>query len=133
MMTDITHILGKPFRPGGRGPGSYDCVGVAVEVVRIEVGDEAADTMPGGEMTTIEPEDFPGEWRAIGVIPGEASPGDVVLTERTNTNGDTEHHLYVATSIGRFATSDRKRGVIVVPLRAIQEHVVGVYRWERSR
>lgn len=31
-MTDLTDLIGKPFKDGGRGPDSYDCYGLAKEV-----------------------------------------------------------------------------------------------------
>lgn len=128
-MTDLTHILGKPFRPGARGPDAYDCVGVAAEVVRIELGEAAAETMPGGAMTSIETEDFPGEWVRVADEPSRCHDADVVLTERVNKDGDIEHHLYAAVALMKFATSDRGRGVCIVPIRAIQDEVIGVYRY----
>lgn len=31
---DYTDLLGKPFAYGGRGPGEYDCYGLAIELYR---------------------------------------------------------------------------------------------------
>jgi len=129
MKIDLTHILGKPFRMGGRGPDAYDCIGVCREVALQVHGEEAADTLPCGELSCVVPEEFPGEWHYVGNDASMPTPGDAVLTERTNERGEIEHHVYTAVGSSKFATSDRKRGACVVPLRAIQEDVIGVYRW----
>lgn len=135
-MTDLTHILGKPFRRGGRGPNSYDCVGVAKEAVRSILGDEAAETIPCGLTTCVMPEEFPGEWCRVGDFIGTMRDGEIVLTERDAEDGLVEHHLYVRVASGKLATCDRERGVVVVPDRVIptcpkegQERVIGVYRY----
>jgi len=127
-MTDLTHILGKPFRLGARGPQAYDCVGVAIEVVRAHKGGAAAAALPCGETSRASGE-IPSGWVRVAGEPYGAAPGDVVLTARTGEDGEVEQHLYVGVGFSKFATSDRKRGAIVVPLRAIQDEVVGVYRW----
>lgn len=33
-MIEYTDLIGKPFMDGGRGPGGYDCYGIAAEVFR---------------------------------------------------------------------------------------------------
>ena len=132
-MTDLSHMLGKGFRPGARGPMHYDCLGVAAEVVRQIVGGEAADALPGGTDWRVDDDGVPNGWFFMGTSPWMAKPGNVILTQRRNGDGHVSHHVYGVTTDGKLASAEIPRGVCVVPRRGIVGEVVGVYEWRGAR
>lgn len=128
-MTNLTHILGKPFEPGGRGPDAYDCVGVVDVVVRAIIGNEAADALPGGARRRIYDDEMPTGWEYVGANSLAAQPGQVILTQRIGKGGHVEHHVYAVTDDGRVASAEKRPGVCVMPKRAVTGMIVGVYEW----
>ncbi|MDR3565590.1 MAG: C40 family peptidase [Negativicutes bacterium] len=98
-------LVGKPFKDGGRGPGAFDCWGLAVEVFRrfgIEIPDYriSCESVNTGVMCKRE------QWApCIGEIP---SPALVVFT----TAGITDH-IGVYLGAGKFIHAHRSAGVVV--------------------
>lgn len=128
-MKSLTRILGKRFKPGGRGPLYYDCVGVADVVVRAIIGNEAADALPGGIRRRVYDDEMPTGWEYVGTDYMMAAPGQIILTQRIGKCGHVEHHVYTVTRNGKVASAEREVGVCVMPKRVIVGMVVGVYEW----
>lgn len=127
---NLTHVLGKPFEIGTRGPHAYDCVGVCGEVAFALFGEDARASLPGGAMQSIASDALPRGWTRVGgeLIDAQV-PGDVILTERMGDEG-IEHHVWSVVSATHMATCDRTHGAVLLPRRAIRETIIGVYRWD---
>lgn len=103
-------LVGKPYKVGARGPDAYDCMGVALEVLR-RLGHDVDESVIGDS----------GRWESI-----EAAnrPGDIVLSS-------TERglHVDVVLSFQRKSalSSVPGPGVVVRSLHGIPDRV-GAYR-----
>jgi cell wall-associated NlpC family hydrolase len=77
----VDNILGKPFEFGGRGPGTFDCLGVVLHVLRGAFGLSLPD--PGLSIAAIET--FKKHFRHVNI--DDKQPGDVVHVVAENDIG----------------------------------------------
>jgi len=125
---DISDLIGVPFTPRGRGPDSYDCWGLAMEVYRrrgIELpefayGEDLELTVLDGLITgnkhLILELDKPEPWCLIGfsVIPRY------------------EHHIGVSLPDGRRFIHVRRHQRVIISRRSDivwKRRIRGYYRW----
>ena len=123
-MSKITDLIGKPFKDGGRGPDSFDCWGLAIEVFRRH-GIELPDFEIGcheSELINAEYHKQVGQWLKVTNPPvpslvvirfNEAAffnhVGSYIgngrfihITEKAGANIDRVDHPYWRTNIAGF-------------------------------
>jgi len=79
MITDVSDLVGKPFKWGGRGPDFYDCVGICMEVARrAKVPWPEGDTPEDKNVGLALFEKHMRDWKKVQVV-GLPEPGLTVL------------------------------------------------------
>lgn len=116
----VDERLGKPFRPGARGPGAYYCLGLWLDLLEKATGIVLPDPFQ-----KTEDEALLGFWRRFIEIPkGDLRPLDVLFWRWAHG----EAHVATVES-GRWAVSiTPAAGVHRVPLRDAVKRAEKVYR-----
>jgi cell wall-associated NlpC family hydrolase len=127
-------LLGRPYAVAGGDPATgLCCSGVALEVLRRmgrELPEDALPLAPSAAPAALSSAAATGScWERIGSTRAAARiPGDIVLLDLPSG----EHHVAVAVGNGVFLSSDERRGVHALRLRAIVGKVLGAYRLRRQ-
>lgn len=104
---DYIDLIGKPFKVGGRGPDSFDCYGLVMEIYRrmgIHLRDEATPESMKETMRQLE-HGIATEWRSCEVKPGAA------LAFR---RGRFVDHCGIAITNDRFIHADQGVGSVSI-------------------
>ena len=112
-MNSFSELIGKRYRTGGRGPDTFDCYGICIEVCK-RVG-----------IDLPELESLVGEARLFKKV-DEYQPGDLVLM---NAN---EHHVGVMIDSQNLIHTSSQIGSVARIKKVhpwVQERVTGVYRY----
>ena len=124
-------LIGKPWALGATGPDSFDCFGLACEVLErmgYEVDRLVADAwirryVPGehdpAEVTNIE--------CSIDDLPRK--PGDMVVMRGQDDDESRATHVAVHISHGLLIQSCRGKGVHIVPFSKVADLCVEVISW----
>ena len=121
----VQALVGKPFVWGGRGPGSYDCLGLVREFRRragMPVPPDFGTYAEGEVDALVDAELGLARWR----ITDRPTNGDVALLK-----AGAEPHIGVQTPWGILHTT-RKRGAVIQrerQLRALGYPEIRYYRW----
>ena len=121
---DVSDLVGKPFAEFGRGPQSYDCYGLVLEVSR-RLGRPFPDygSLPAASEGAI---------RRIEERRGELLPvaapevGDVVLMSVAAPG--RPDHLGIVTEPGWFLHALPRRGACLSRLSLWEPFILGIYR-----
>lgn len=127
-------LIGKPWALGETGPDSFDCFGLAVEVLArlgydldAHISDQwIRNYLPGqnhpDEVTSLE--------CTIDEIPRK--PGDLIVMRGLDTSEtDDARATHVAVFIGQHLViqSCRGKGVHIVPFSRVEPYTVEVITW----
>lgn len=121
-MSSYLDLLGKPFQFDGRGPDSYDCYGLVMEMLRrdgVEIPDykNPRDLARVAAMMACEVE----YWREC-----EKRPGSVVLLR---VGRHISHVGYVLDERRFLHTWEESGGVLVEKLETWKRRIVGYYEF----
>lgn len=126
-MVNVTDLLGKPYKPHGRGPDGYDCYGLVIEVERrygIELPDfdyqSYSEEYIAGRILELKKANH-----AIEI--GGYVEGAVVLFK--NSNG-FKNHIGVYIGDNQIVHCNEK-GVNIVYTDYADKFVSGVYVWQK--
>lgn len=109
-------LIDLPFETGGRGPTSYDCVGVMERVLREHLGIDSASLAPGDSISSEDLE----HWDEVDAREAIRRAGVVTVT----TDADGALHVFTCLGDGRSITASEGRGVFVLPTRAVTRGAV---------
>lgn len=125
---DLSHLIGTPFRAGGRRPGQgLDCAGVVIEALRaMGVPPPLALSAPASAAGGTAPRDG---WRFIGTDLALAQPAGRVLVGSGPRYG--VEHVWVSLGDGTVATANERSGFRVLSIGSIADEVRAVYGFER--
>lgn len=127
---DVRDLIGKPFKPLGRGPDSFDCWGLAMEVAR-RLGVELPDFAYGDDLDVTF---------LNGLITGNKDrilelgrPEPYCLAGFSLIPGYETHVGTVLEDCRRFIHIRRRHNVIISRLSDLfwRPRVRGFYRWIR--
>ena len=135
-MTEVrtTRLLCGQYRRGARGPFSFDCIGVAADVLHQLHGDAALGAFPSTDPSDPETlRDLDADlWEEVDENTRE--PGVVVLTEAPDPEtGTMRHHAWTFVDRARCITATPACGVKIVARTAIRQPIVGCYRLRGAR
>ena len=123
-------LIGKPWALGATGPDSYDCFGLACEVLErmgYEIDMLIAERWIRGYVPgEHDPEEVTSLECSIEELPRK--PGDMVVMRGTESE-DRATHVAVHISQGLLIQSCRGKGVHVVPFSNVAEYAVEVISW----
>lgn len=128
---DLSHLIGTPFRAGGRRPGrglghGLDCAGVVLEALQVMgIPAPLALSAPASAAGGSAPSDG---WRFIGTDPALARPAGRVLVGSGPRHGI--EHVWVSLGDGTVATANERHGFRVYSLGEILERVRAVYGYQ---
>lgn len=124
-------LIGKPYELGSTGPDSFDCFGLAVEVLDrlgmpldLNVAEQWIRKYKPGQ---VDPQMFSQYECEIDEIPRR--PGDLLVC--CNPESPQERATHVAVHIGRNLVihSTKEVGVHIVPVRKLEPYISEVITW----
>jgi len=124
-------LIGKPYELGGVGPESYDCFGLALEVLtRLEFPldfDIASQWMRKYTPGDVDPSIL--SQYECHVEDAPRKPGDLLIMR--NPHSENPRATHVAVHIGKniIIQSTRAIGVHVLPFQKVSEETVEVITW----
>lgn len=123
-MIDISDLIGKPYHDHGRGPGSYDCYGLARECYLRWHGilppDYPCSRSPRENAVTVDGA-LRGAWERLSA----PVPGSVVVM-RVREFGAHVGFVYSPT---RMIHTLRDIGAASVRLKTFKNQIMGAYRY----
>ena len=128
MEVDVSDLIGKRYKPHGRGDSGYDCYGLTLEVEK-RFGNILPDfeyKETDGKMEACFKETL--EEGALKKIDGYV-PGAIILLQ--NMQG-MKTHIGVYIGDGMFIHSHIKRNVCVDAVKVYEYCISGVYVWHQK-
>ena len=118
-MQDLSAMIGKPFKYGGRGPDTYDCFGLVIECYKKNdnpiIG--GFESPPRDKRDEFVEELLEGKFSAV-----EQAPGTIVLMDLDGP------HVGFVLDHGRFIhCSERIGSVCIDKLERYKQKIVGYY------
>lgn len=123
LMIDIRDLVGKPYAPHGRGPDSFDCYGVAIEVYKragMVLKDLYREFLDKDEHDLVS-----GVISRIGAFQVEKPVELAVVLLRIPAGC----HIGVCLGRGDFIHATRDKGVQVETLSSWRKRTEGFYLW----
>ena len=119
-------LLGKPFEWGGRGPGSFDCFGLCMELARRN-GQEIPDSVWSEDPAEID--ELLTEGRKRGFAPVESPQAGDFVTFRlrppfvSHVGMMINQHEFIHITKGTRVTRERLNSLLW------NKKIAGYYRW----
>jgi cell wall-associated NlpC family hydrolase len=128
---DYTDLIGRPFKHGGRGPESFDCLGLILWVLRqngCKVDDpciEYAQDWTKDKSYNYFIENYYKQWDKV----DKPELLDVVLF---GTDKDYPVHAGIVVARNIFIHCSSPHGVIISRLSRVREQINGFYRLKNA-
>lgn len=124
-------LIGLPWELGANGPDTYDCWGLACEVLRRQ-GYELDDEIGEKWIRSYTPgETDPGciSERECELHEIPRSPGDMLVMRGVDSEDGRATHVAVHIGENLVIQSTRKIGVHIIPFKKVAPYVVEVISW----
>lgn len=125
-------LIGKPYELGGMGPETYDCFGLASEVLQ-RMGFPIDHDLASHWIRQYKPGEVDiSDLTDHEVVYEEAPrrPGDLLVMRHPDSEQERATHVAVLVSTNLVIQATKKLGVHIIPFSKVEPYTVEVITWK---